>query len=198
MIDFNYSTHGEEIILTLKTDVTEIGTFHRMAKVIYILGWDIISGDIRTISEHGTDFALDILKIRSDGRNSHDKAVEIGYLMDAIFSRKQDIQILLKDYKYKPVEPRNFFREKAELIFEDDINKNATVFYIEADSGRGLLYHITKVLLDYKINIISGIIDTDPITERARDTFYLLDSEGKLFGDKEIVNKIREDILKPL
>ncbi|MDX1960602.1 MAG: hypothetical protein SFU98_18670 [Leptospiraceae bacterium] len=198
MIEFNYSTLGEEIVLTLKTNVTEIGTFHRMAKVIYILGWDIISGDIQTIHESGGEMALDILKIRSDGRNQNEKAVEIGYLMDAIFSKKEDIDELLKNYKFKPVEPRNFFREKAELVFEDDLEKKATVFYIEADSGRGLLYHITKVLLDYKINIISGIIDTDPITERARDTFYLQDEKGNLFGKTEIVNKIREDILKPL
>jgi UTP:GlnB (protein PII) uridylyltransferase len=198
MIDFNYTTLENEIVLTLKTDVTEIGTFHRMATVIYALGWNILSGDIKTITENGTEYAFDMLKIQSQGKNSVQKAADIGYLMDGIFSKKEDIKTLLQDYKFKPVEPRNFFREKAELIFEDDKKLNRTVFYIEADSGRGLLYHITKVLLDYKINIISGTIATDPITERAMDTFYLLDHNGNLFGNTEIANKIREDILRPL
>lgn len=198
MIDFQYKTLDGEIVVTLKTDITEMGTFHRMAAVIYTLGWDIIAGEIKTVLIDGKEFALDTLRLRSERNKASGKAIEIGILMDSIFSKKQDLQETLKNYTFKQPEVRNFFREKAELIFQDEPEKNLTCFYIEADSGRGLLYHLTKVLLENKINIINAVIDTDNITQRAKDTFYLLDHNGNMFGNTVKAEEIRSQILKPL
>lgn len=66
MIDFHYKTLDDEILVTLKTDVTEIGTFHRMASVIFLLGWDIISGEILTVTENGIEYAIDTLRLKSE------------------------------------------------------------------------------------------------------------------------------------
>ena len=175
MIDFQYKTLDDEILVTLKTDVTEIGTFHRMASVIYLLGWDIISGEILTVSENGIEYAIDTLRLKSETNLGNKKAVEIGLMMDTIFSKRKGLDELFQNHEYKPPFVKNFFRERAELIFQDEPVKNQTCFYIEADSGRGLLYHVTKVLLENKINILSGTIETDKITQRANDTFYLVD-----------------------
>jgi UTP:GlnB (protein PII) uridylyltransferase len=198
MIDFHYKTLDDEILVTLKTNITEIGTFHRMATVIYALGWDIISGEILTVSENNQEFAIDTLKLKSSTGEVNKKAYEIGLLMDAVFSKKQTVDDLIHTLNFKQPVIKNFFREKAELIFQDDLEKSQTCFYIEADSGRGLLYHVTKVLLENKINIISGNIDTDKITSRAKDTFFLLDHEGKMFGSTDKAEDIRLRILKPL
>lgn len=198
MIDFQYKTLDDEILVTLKTDVTEIGTFHRMASIIFLLGWDIISGEILTVNENGVDFAIDTLRLKSETNQISKKAVEIGLMMDTIFSKRKGIEELFQTHEYKPPFIKNFFRERAELIFQDEPTRNQTCFYIEADSGRGLLYHVTKVLLENRINIISGMIDTDKITQRARDTFYLVDHEGKMFGETSKAEEIRSQILKPL
>ena len=164
MIDFQYKTLDDEILVTLKTDVTEIGTFHRMASIIYLLGWDIISGEILTVNQDGIDYAIDTLRLKSDTNPASKKAVEIGLMMDIIFSKRKGLEELFQNYEYKPPIIKNFFRERAELIFQDEPERNQTCFYIEADSGRGLLYHVTKVLLENQINIISGSIDTDKLS----------------------------------
>lgn len=198
MIDFQYKTLDGEILVTLKTDITEMGTFHRMATVIYLLGWDIISGEILTISEGGVDYAIDTLRLRADSIQGNNKAIEIGLMMDAIFSKRKGLEELFQNHESKTPIVKNFFRERAELIFQDEPANNQTCFYIEADSGRGLLYHVTKVLFENKINILSGKIDTDKITQRANDTFYLVDHEGKMFGSTKKAEEIRNQILKPL
>ncbi len=198
MIEFQYKTLDTEILVTLKTNITEIGTFHRMATVIYALGWDIISGEIQTVQENGVEYAIDTLRLKSWEDQNSKKAVEIGILMDSIFSKKSSPSDTLANHKFKNPYPKDFFKEKAELIFEDDLIKQQTCFYIEADSGRGLLYYLTKVLSDNQINIISGKIETDKITGRAKDTFYLVDHEGKMFGSTIKADELRLQILKPL
>jgi UTP:GlnB (protein PII) uridylyltransferase len=198
MIDFHYKTLDDEVLVTLKTDVTEIGTFHRMASVIFLLGWDIISGEILTITENGIEYAIDTLRLKTESNMGTKKAVEIGLMMDAIFSKRKGLDELFQMQELKVPVVKNFFRERAELIFQDDFEKKQTCFYIEADSGRGLLYHVTKVLLENKINILTGVIETDKITQRAKDTFYLLDHEGKMFGETKKAEEIRTQILKPL
>lgn len=198
MIEFQYKTLDEEILVTLKTNITEIGTFHRMATVVYTLGWNILSGEISTIQENGIEYAIDTLKLKSITGTNSKKAVEIGILMDSIFSKKNNLEEFLSKYEFKQPYVKDFFREKAELIFEDDETLKQTCFYIEADSGRGLLYHLTKVLAENQINIISGKIETDKITSRAKDTFYLLDDKGSMFGKTSKADEIRKQILKPL
>jgi UTP:GlnB (protein PII) uridylyltransferase len=197
MIEFNYTINQDEITISLKTNSVEIGTFHRMAAVIYSLDWDIISGDIRTIEENGTKYSFDILKLRTETKNPASKAMELGILMETVFSGKAELSDLLKEKKIKPIEPKTFFKQRAELIFEDDLEKQATVFYIEAKSAKGLLYHVTKVLVEYRIDILNGNIFTDPHTGLAQDTFYLVDEAGQMFGKTSKAEAIRDKILKP-
>jgi UTP:GlnB (protein PII) uridylyltransferase len=195
MIEFNFNTMGEEIIITLKTTLTQIGTFHKMVAVIYSLDWDILSGDIRSVEEKGEQYSYDILKLKKEGKKH---PVELGLLMDTVFSSKSILDEVVKSLNIQKVEPRKFFKGRKELIFEDDHEKQATVFYIEADNGKGLLYYVTKVLMDYKIDIKAAKIETDPNTQTVMDTFYLTDEKGGLFGDLPVAEEIRERILKPL
>ena len=121
--------------------------------------------------------------------------MEIGILMDSIFSKKIDYDDLVRKYKITPPSANTFFSSRAELIFANDFEKNTTCFYMEADSREGLLYHVTKVFLGFRINIISATIETDMESQRAKDTFFLVDEEGSMFGEKPIANQIRDKIL---
>lgn len=169
-----------------------------MITVIYGLEWDILSGDIRTIIEDGKEFTFDLLRIRKSSKKSYALASELGLLMDTVFSPENDLQEIIKKIESRKMGPKSFFQSRSELVFEDDPDKNATVFYIETENARGLLYYLTKVLKDYKIDIRDAKIETDPYTQMAKDTFYLRDSEGKLFGKLPIAEEIRQKILKPL
>jgi UTP:GlnB (protein PII) uridylyltransferase len=198
MTEFNYNTQGEEMILSLKTRSTEIGTFHKMVAVIYSLDWDIVSGDIRTIEEAGEKISFDILRLKKEDKKHYPIASEIGLLMDTVFSSKATITDIVNSLNLKRVDSKKFFKNRCELIFEDDPIINQTVCYIEAENARGLLYYVTKVLMEYKIDIINAKIETDPIRQVAMDTFYVTDHNGKMFGNSAVANEIREQILKPL
>lgn len=197
MIDFNYSLNPDGTIkLALKTKSTEIGTLNRMVTVIYSLDWDILEGDIRTITENGESYSYDLFWIRTDTKNPMQKAVELGILMESVFSQKISLSEILKNEK-KKIEVKKFFDNRAELVFEDDPQKNVTTFYIEANSAKGLLYHITRVLMEHRINIIEAIIRTDKATNLAMDTFYLQDENGAMFGTTQKAIQVRDALLKP-
>lgn len=198
MIEFNYNTQGDEMIISLKTRSTEIGTFHKMVAVIYSLDWDIVSGDIRTIEEEDEKISFDILRLKKEDKKQSPITSEIGLLMDTVFSSKDTITDIVKSLNLKRVDSKKFFKNRCELIFEDDPEINQTVCYIEAENARGLLYYVTKVLMDYKIDIINAKIETDPIRQVAMDTFYVTDHNGNMFGNTQVAKEIREQILKPL
>lgn len=198
MIDFNYSTQGGEIIITLKIPITEIGTLHKMVAVIYSLDWDINSGDIRTLSDGEIVYSFDTFKIRKEPKKKYATPSELSLLMEAVFSEETNLDEIYKKIDLKKPKPRKFFKSKSELVFQDDLEKNHTIFYIEAENAKGLLFYLTKVLKDYRIDIIEAVIETDPYTMMAKDTFYLRDSMGNLFGDQPIAEEIRKKILKDI
>lgn len=197
MIDFHYSLTPEgDIKLSLKTKSTEIGTLHRMVTVIYSLDWDILEGDIHTIEENGQSFSYDIFRIRTETKNPTQKAVQLGILMESVFSQKTSLNEILKNQN-KKLEIKKFFENRAELVFEDDLEKKVTTFYIEANSAKGLLYHVTKVLMEHRINIIEGIVRTQKETNIAMDTFYLQDENGAMFGNTDKAIQVRDALLRP-
>ncbi|HNF28025.1 MAG TPA: hypothetical protein PKV80_26400, partial [Leptospiraceae bacterium] len=53
---------------------------------------------------------------------------------------------------------------------------------------------VTKALADEKISIVSGLIETDEKTGKANDTFYLLDSQNRMFASDSVTERIRQRI----
>lgn len=197
MIEFQYKKQADDsFLISLKTDFTKIGTFHLMAGVIFDLGWDIISGEIDTIEQQGILYSFDTFILKAPGNDKIRNALEIGFMLDTIFSGQQ----LTPPPARAQVKETNiaFFREKAELIFQDEPDHHWTIFYVEADSGRGLLYHLSGILEEYKINILKAKIETDKRTLRAQDTFYLQDENGKMFGNTSLAEEVRSKILARL
>jgi UTP:GlnB (protein PII) uridylyltransferase len=199
MINFQYTKHAPNLFtVTLKTDHTRPGTFYKIATVIYYLGWDIVCAIIETIEENNKLYSYNVFELRTFEPDTMIHTSEIGIMLDSIFVTDSFIEDIYKQPKFVKPHVKNFFRERAELIFQDEPEHNLTQFYMEADSGRGLLFHVSKVLLDYEINIVRAKIDTDPLTERAVDTFYLQDKTGNMFGNTQIVKEIRRQILDQL
>lgn len=196
MIDFSYKKDNDLISIGIKTDTTEVGTLFRITTCLYALKMDIISGEIQTIEENGKYYTLDTFLIRSEDENAS-SAFQLGVLMDSVFSKQEDIAKLLENFHLTEPPLDMFFRENPEFIFTDDEDSGTTCFYLESGSGRGLLYHITRILMNNHIDVIAGKIETDDLLGRAKDTFYLKDEHGKPFGNLELVEKLRKEILKP-
>lgn len=197
MIDFSYKKENDNISIGIKTDSTEVGTLFRITTCLYALKMDIISGEILTIEENGKYYTLDTFLIHSEDENAN-AAFQLGVLMDSVFSTQEDIAKLLENYHLTEPPVELFFKENPEFIFTDDEESGTTCFYLESGSGRGLLYHITRILMNNHVDVIAGKIETDSLLGRAKDTFYLKDRNGKPFGNSELVEKLRREILKPV
>lgn len=195
MIDFSYKREGEKISLTLKLDTTKIGTFYRLTAILYALGLDILSGKIETIRDGDNTYSLDTLDVKSESTDANQLAAQLAILMDSVFSQNVSLEELLAKYRITYPKISKFFQEDVEFIFEDDKEKQMTCFYLEAGSGRGLLYHISRVLSENSINIVSGMIETDEVNGRAKDTFYLTDKNGKMFGGTQLAEELHQKIV---
>jgi UTP:GlnB (protein PII) uridylyltransferase len=196
MIDFSYKKQNDLISLLIKTDSTEVGTLYRITACLYALKLDIISGEIQTIEENGKHYTLDSFLIQSEDENTQ-AAFQLGVLMDMVFSKQEDINKLLESFHLVEPPTEVFFRENPEFIFTDDPESKSTCFYLESGSGRGLLYHITRILMKHGVDIQAGKIETDTELGRAKDTFYLRDNQGKSFGNTPLVETLRKEILRP-
>jgi len=197
MIDFQYKREKENILISLKTDSTQYGTFHRIATVIYALKLDIVSGELATVTEKGIPYSQDSFLLKTEDTDASHAAFQLGVMMDSLFSQNAKFEEVLEKLQIPEPPVATFFKENPEFIFTDLSDKKQTCFYLETSAGRGLLYFISRVLMNFQINILSATIETDPKTGRAKDSFYLTDKQGKMFASTDLAQKIREAIMAP-
>lgn len=199
MIDVQYKKDKDFIHITVKTHLTESGTFHKIAAVFFVIGWDIVSGSLESIYEEGVEFTYDKFKIRPPENQTNNQIVHnLAFMMESILSTKESVEDLLKRFQLEFPHPSKFFDEEPIFVFKDIADQDVTRLYMEAGSARGLLFHLTKVLKDFQINIINASIETDDKTLRAKDTFFLLDGNGNMFANTPLVEKIKTSILTPI
>lgn len=198
MIEFQYKKENDNILISLKTDTTQVGTFHRIATIIYALKLDIVSGELKTIQEKGTEYTVDSFILTTEGGDSTQAAFQLGMMMDSIFSKNAKFEEILEKLQIQEPAIGTFFRENPEFIFSDLPERHQTCLYLESSSGRGLLYYVSRILMLNGINIQSATIETDAKTGRAKDSFYCTDAQGKMFAGSLLSEKIRREILAPL
>lgn len=198
LIEFQYKREKENILISLKTDSTQIGTFHRIATIIYALKLDILSGELSTIIENGKEFTIDSFILQADGQDTTHAAFQLGMMMDSLFSKNAKFEEILEKLQIQEPAVGTFFKENPEFIFSDIPELNQTCLYLESSAGRGLLYYVSRILMQNHVNILSATIETDMETGRAKDSFYLTDKNGKVFASSDLALKIRSEILAPL
>jgi len=198
MISFQYKKEKQNILISLKTDAVQYGTFHRIATLIYALKLDIVSGELGTVEEDGVQYTLDSFLLKSMDADPNNAAYQLAVLMDSLFKQQTAYDDILAKLQIPEPPIAMFFKENPEFIFTDLPDQAKTCFYLETSAGRGLLYYISKILMEFQIDIVSATIETDEKTERARDTFYLRDKFGKMFGGTDLASQIRLAILAPL
>ncbi|WP_411824183.1 hypothetical protein [Leptospira sp. 'Mane'] len=198
MIQFQYKREKNNILISLKTDSTQYGTFHRIATIIYALKLDILSGELGTIDENGVQFTVDSFILQAEDNNTTQAAFQLGVMMDSLFSQNAKFEEILEKLQIPEPAVGTFFKESPEFIFTDLTEKNQTCLYLESSAGRGLLYYVSRILMENKINIISATIETDQESGRAKDSFYLTSADGAMFASTSLSEKIRNEILAPL
>ncbi|TGL56201.1 hypothetical protein EHQ58_16300 [Leptospira ognonensis] len=198
MLEFQYKREKNNILISLKTDSTQFGTFHRIATIIYALKLDILSGELGTKRENGNEYTVDSFILQADENNLTQAAFQLGVMMDSLFSKNAKFEEILSKLQIQEPAVATFFKENPEFIFTDLSEKGETCLYLESSSGRGLLYYVSRILMENKIDIVSATIETDPKTGRAKDSFYLRTADGEMFASSPLAEKIRNQILAPI
>jgi [protein-PII] uridylyltransferase len=78
------------------------------------------------------------------------------------------------------------------ISFDNVSWPDATVLRIEAPDRLGLLYDVLAALADLRVNICHAVIDTDD--DLARDTFYMVDHDGRKIVDNATLQGIRNTL----
>ncbi|EMK00637.1 ACT domain-containing protein [Leptospira sp. WS58.C1] len=197
MIEFNYKEEYGVYRVTLKTSETAPGTLHKMVKAMFFMGFEILSGDIRTIKEGESMISYDEFLLRSSETDSKIKASKLGILMSSVFSDDNALEEMIQTSSEIDIRNTFYLGQDSQLEFEDLPGNSATKFYLEAPDRKGLLYFVTGVLKDLGINILSGEVRTDGKSLKAQDTFILTDSRTGLgFSGSSIEERIRRYILQ--
>lgn len=198
LIEFQYKREKDNILISLKTDSTQIGTFHRIATIIYALKLDILSGELSTAHENGIEYTIDSFILQAEGQDMTKAAFQLGMMMDSLFSKNTKFEEILEKLQIQEPAIGTFFRENPEFIFSDLPDKHQTCLYLESSAGRGLLYYVSRILMQNHVNILSATIETDAKTGRAKDSFYLTNEQGQPFASTDLALKIRNEILAPI
>lgn len=197
MIEFNYKEEYGVYRVTLKTSETAPGTLHKMVKAMFFMGFEILSGDIRTIKDGDSMISYDEFLLRSPETDSKIKASKLGILMSSVFSDDNALEEMIQTSSEIDIRNTFYLGQDSQLEFEDLPGNSATKFYLEAPDRKGLLYFVTGVLKDLGINILSGEVRTDGKSLKAQDTFILTDSRTDLgFAGSSTEERIRRYILQ--
>ncbi|WP_061221257.1 ACT domain-containing protein [Leptospira borgpetersenii] len=197
MIHFHYKENDGFYTVTLKTSETAPGTLHKMVKAMFFMGWEIVSGDIKTIEEKGQFYSYDIFTLKSDETDSKIKASKLGVLMSSVFTDDFALEEII--HHSSEIDLRNTYHlgPDSKLEFEDIELGTKTKFTLEAPDRKGLLYFVTEVLKENGINIHSATIRTDRTGNRAQDTFILSDTKGKRgFAGSSLEDRVSRNILE--
>ena len=196
MISFSWAAEQDQrFTIHIKTPVTRVGTFHRLTAAIYVLGFDIVSGDINTVEEEDGLYSNDTILIQSVDKRKNNGGViaeQLGILMESLLRDDQDTESLLRERGVSPPAPRQFFELEPEIVFEDKPDRRMTEFYLETPGQTGLLFHLTRILFKERIDIVGATINTNDMG-MSEDMFYLK-FEGGCLG-KELSTHIEKLIV---
>ncbi len=179
MISFSWTQlSGNLVELEIKTPVVRTGTLYRLTAAIYVLGLDIVEGDVDTLEEEGILYSQDRFLLQlADPQNRHDKNLQehsskLGILMETMLVQNRDPDEIFVEQGVIPPTRNFFFESPPEILFQDHRESNETQFYIETVNRTGLLFQLTRLLYREEINIVRATIRTTPFGT-AEDTFYL-------------------------
>lgn len=90
------------------------------------------------------------------------------------------------------------FNVKTQITYNDDVQNQHTRLFLVTNDRPGLLATISRVFLDLKIHLHNAKVST--AGERAEDTFFITNDEGKVLTQSEkevLLQRLERDISSP-
>lgn len=165
--------------IQVHTPVTRIGTLHRLTAAIYVLGMDVVSGNVLTEPdpESGELYSHDNFVLRIAEPDSfhfpmHEVSTRLGVLMETVLQKDLEPSTLLTEHKVSSPNPEQLFAGPHSIRFQQAADGSMTQMNVESEDRPGLLYHITQVLARENVNVWSAVVLTND-RRATEDTFYL-------------------------
>jgi [protein-PII] uridylyltransferase len=179
-------------VLTLITD-DRPGIFSRVAGVLALHGLDVLSAAAYS-SEEGR--ALAQFRVTSPLRRDIPwprVVADLELALDGRLAVQARLAERARTYgrrgpAVKGVPPT--------VTFDDDASKNATVIDVRAPDAVGVLYRITRALVELDLDIRSAKVQT--IGNHVVDAFYVRDAHGNKISDGQTLGEVERAILHSL
>jgi [protein-PII] uridylyltransferase len=85
---------------------------------------------------------------------------------------------------------------KPEVAFDNDISENFSTVDLTCSDRIGLLFQVTKVFSDLKLDVHGAILTTE--ADKAMDAFYITDGGNKKIDNAELIDLITTTLIKEL
>jgi len=182
--------------LTIVT-VDVAGLFTMITGVMAAFNINILGAQIYT---HNDGLVLDILQVRGhQGRPivSQEKWEQVRRALEAVIEGRMMVEDLVRDrqqVKALPTPPRPRMPSRIEI--DNEVSRDYSVLDIYTHDKVGLLYTVSKTLLDMGLYI--GVSKISTKVDQVADTFYVRDIFGQKIIDPERIAELREKLLNSI
>ena len=135
MIRFSYELLSDDRLqIKVQTPVTRVGTLNRLTAAIYVLGLNIVSGNVLTEEDEGgaplthDNFVLEFTD--PENRNIHEATTRLGVLMETILQENLEPRKLLAEHNVAAPDPGRLFAGHHRVQLEDLPELSITRFYL--------------------------------------------------------------------
>lgn len=175
----------------------QLGLFSKIAGTFTSKNIDIVRAKLHTLS-NGT--VVDFFTVSGPNRAPlKDPSILSRFQKDlqSVLSGQSDVEELIRK-RQKTINP--FDPAKREIPSRVSVFNNAsethTVVEVSFEDRMGALYLITNALYRASVDIFSAKIATEG--RRGINVFYVSDQEGKKITSKEVLERIRQDVIEAL
>ena len=179
-------------LLTVVTD-DHPGILCKVAGVLAVHGLDVVSAsaysaDGRALSEFGVSDPFRVETPWPRVERDLVRALEGRLALDARVAERARTYARGSDTPWRV--------PTAVVRFENDASEAATVIDVHTTDGVGVLYHITRSLSDFDVDIRSARVQT--LGNQVVDAFYVVDGRGAKITDDETIAEIERAIVHAL
>ncbi len=170
------------------------GTFSRVAGVLALHGLDVLSANAYSSDDGRALSQFKVADPRRDVtpwervRNDLKLALEGGLALQARVAERARTYGRAKPTTRKPV--------AASVRFDNHTSQNATVVEVHAADGIGVLYRITRALVDLDLDIRSAKVQT--MGGKVVDSFYVRGRDGQKITDDYTLRELEKAVLHGL
>ncbi len=190
-----------QISFTKKLNATELiviapdhyGLFSKIVGIVTSCGFDIFSAKIFTCND---GFAVDTFFLQDKYKNGIIEQRIIDRFLKSLsegLEGKYNFEIEIKN-RWKEI-PKRFrdIRVPSRVFLDNDVSSHFTVIEINCKNAPGVLYTITKKIVDLGIQINSATIST--YGNRVIDIFYIKNIFGEKITSKNEIEKVQNSLL---